>query len=750
MDGEPVVGVDAGKVDVHHIFNAVLQRLAGEAGRAAGVAVGVPVGGDLLVVGAVHGLQPGAVVAPDLGGRGRAGAGGGKVRRKADLAVVGHQHVGNLLGSGQRGSARLGPQHGGVARLAQDPAMGGHALGLVGLGGGAGAKLVLGHHGQAAHQVHRLGGAVHRYIDGLALGAGAAIVGVVVAAVVRRIRRGIAVFGAVAAVGGAVRRGGRGVGVGDLVHRHGLLGQGAFSALVQVGLGGVGRACHIGQACHQLIGTGQQGVGALLHLTGGLAQVGAGVSAVAGRLAAAAVGGSSGALLGVAVDAGTQQGADGGHRLVFTLVLHGSQQGFVRRHDGRCVEHLGLAVLDEAAGDAELHTGVLAGGGQSQEAGCVPHFHLGIPQAAGLDARHEAEVIVVAGQVGAAVEVEGAVALLGRVVVIDSQHLKAIGAARQVEGKAAVGLDALLGGKRGEQGVGGGQHRIAGGGAVQRAGCGKAGLGSFAVSVFGSGSISRVDKAALHTGEAQVAYHAGQLLGALGQVALGSIVVQGGAVALGGRARAQIVAEEPPQRRSAAHDDQCKHHQHSDDHAAAALLALFDHGKAVVADTVGGFGLRFLGMAAARRLVRIRVVAVVVIKQAAGGFGKVLGSGGAARSGIGFVRRLGSSQGLGVQFCRKIRHIIVQNGWCRAAADGGLLLFCRRLGGICFGGRGTAVHPQTAGGTGGFWAGGTDVQRVSGVDSFSGFVFLLQFRFKANRAGGFGYRRGRSMGAAYV
>lgn len=82
--------------------------------------------------------------------------------------------------------------------------------------------------------------------------------------------------------------------------------------------------------------------------------------------------------------------------------------------------------------------------------------------------------------------------------------------------------------------------------------------------------------------------------------------------------------------------------------------------------------------------------------------------------------------------------------------DGGLLLLCRRLGGIRFGGRGTAVHPQTAGGTGGFWAGGTDVQRVSGVDSFSGFAFLLQFRFKANRAGGFGYRRGRSMGTAYV
>ena len=384
--------------------------------------------------------------------------------------------------------------------------------------------------------------------------------------------------------------------------------------------------------------------------------------------------------------------------------------------------------------------------------GLIPHLDLGIPQAAGLDARHKAEVIVVAGQVGAAVEVEGAVALLSRVVIIDSQHLKAIGAARQVEGKAAVGLNALLCGKRGEQGVGGGQHRVAGGGAVQRAGCGKAGLGSFAVSVFGSGSISRVDKAALHTGEAQVAHHAGQLLGALGQVALGGIVVQGGAVALGGGACPQVIAEEPPQRHCAAHDDQRQHHQHGDDHAAAALLALFDHSKAVVADAVGGFGLRFLGTAAARRRVRIRVVAVVVIKQAAGGPGKVLGAGGAARSGIGFVRCLGSSQGLWVKFCREIRHVIVQNGWCRAAADGGLLLLCRRLSGIRFGGRGTAVHPQTAGGTGGFWAGGTDVQRVGRVCSRGGgcLVFLVQFRFKANRAGRFGCRLGCGMGAAYV
>ena len=463
-------------------------------------------------------------------------------------------------------------------------------------------------------------------------------------------------------------------------------------------------------------------------------------------------------MLGVAVDAGTQQGADGGHRLVFTLVLHGSQQGFVRRRDGRSVEHLGLAILDEAAGDAELHARVLAGGGQRQEVGLIPHLDLGIPQAAGLDARHEAEVIVVAGQVGAAVEVESTVALLGGVVVVNGQHLKAVGAARQVEGKAAVGLDAFLGGKRGEQGVGGGQHRVAGGGAVQRAGCGKAGLGSFAVSVFGGGGGGRIDKAALHAGESQVTHHAGQLLGALGQVALGSIVVQGCAVALGGGACTQVIAKEPPQRRSAAHDDQRQHHQHGDDHAAAALLALFDHGKAVVADTVGGFGLRFLGMAAARRRVCIRVVAVVVIKQAAGGPGKVLGSGGAARSGIGFVCRLGSSQSLGVKLCREIRHIIVQNGRCRAAADGmaagaGQLSFGggKRFS-VHFGGRGTAVHPQAAGGTGGFWASGTDVQRVGSVCSRGGgcLVFLVQFRFKPDGTGGYGYRRGRSMGAAYV
>ena len=118
LDGEPAVGVHACQVDAQLVADAVFQRLAGEAGRAAGIAVGVPVAGNLLVVGAVHGLQPGALTAPDFGRRGCTRAGRGEIRREADLPIVSHQHMGNLLGSGQRSCARLCTQHRRIARLA--------------------------------------------------------------------------------------------------------------------------------------------------------------------------------------------------------------------------------------------------------------------------------------------------------------------------------------------------------------------------------------------------------------------------------------------------------------------------------------------------------------------------------------------------------------------------------------------------------------------------------------------------------
>ena len=337
LDREPAVGVHAGQVNVHHIADAVLQRLTGESGRAAGIAVRVPVAGHALVIRAVHGLQPGAVIAPDLGGGGRAGAGRRKVRREADLPVVGNQHMGDLLRGGQRGSARLGTQHRRVARLADDPAVGRHALGLVGFGGGVGAQLVLGHHGQALHQIHRLGRAVHRHVDGLPC---AAVVGL------GGLGGGGCRLGRRLTGDGGIRRGlggrwrgrrfRRGAGL-DLIHRHGLLGQTALGTFVQVGLRGGGRAGHVGQTRQQLVGAGQQAVRDGLQVVRALGQVRRVRGGVAARAAVLAGGLGGGALLGVAVHAGLYQRADRRHRLALALILGRRQQRLLRCRDGRGV-----------------------------------------------------------------------------------------------------------------------------------------------------------------------------------------------------------------------------------------------------------------------------------------------------------------------------------------------------------------------------------------------------------------------------
>ena len=331
LDREPAVGVHAGQVNVHHIADAILQRLAGEAGRAAGIAVRVPMAGHALVIRAVHGLQPGAVIAPDLGSGGRAGAGRRKVRREADLPVVGNQHMGDLLRGGQRGSARLGTQHRRVARLADDPAVGRHALSLVGFGGCVRAQLVLGHHGQALHQIHRLGRAVHRHVDGLPC---AAVVGL------RSLGGGGCRLGRRLTGDGGIRRGlgGRRRGAGlDLIHRHGLLGQTALGALVQVGLRGGGRAGHVGQARQQLVGAGQQAVRDGLQVVRALCQVRRVRGGVAARAAVLAGGLGGGALLGVAVHTGLHQRADRRHRLALALILGRRQQRLLRCRDGRGV-----------------------------------------------------------------------------------------------------------------------------------------------------------------------------------------------------------------------------------------------------------------------------------------------------------------------------------------------------------------------------------------------------------------------------
>ena len=238
--------------------------------------------------------------------------------------------MGYLLRGGQRGSARLGTQYRRVARLADDPAVGRHALSLVGFGGCVGAQLVLGHHGQALHQIHRLGRAVHRHVDGLPC---AAVVGL------RSLGGGGCRLGRRLTGGGIRRRlGGRRRGAGlDLIHRQGLLGQTALGALVQVGLRGGGRAGHVGQARQQLVGAGQQAVRDGLQVVRALGQVRRVRGGVAARAAVLAGGLGGGALLGVAVHTGLHQRADRRHWLALALILGRRQQRLLRCRDGRGV-----------------------------------------------------------------------------------------------------------------------------------------------------------------------------------------------------------------------------------------------------------------------------------------------------------------------------------------------------------------------------------------------------------------------------
>ena len=77
-------------------------------------------------------------------------------------------------------------------------------------------------------------------------------------------------------------------------------------------------------------------------------------------------------------------------------------------------------------------------GRHGQEAGVVTHVNAGVKQAAGLNARDEGQVVVIARQVGAAVQVKCARALLGRVKIVDRDGLEAVDIARRVQREAAV------------------------------------------------------------------------------------------------------------------------------------------------------------------------------------------------------------------------------------------------------------------------------------------------------------------------
>ena len=444
------------------------------------------------------------------------------------------------------------------------------------------------------HQVHRLGGAVHRHVDGLAFHRRAAL-----------LRGGAFACGGAVAFGCAFRRRlGRFRRGGDLVHRNALLGQAALSPLVEVGLGLVAGAHDVGQAGQQFVGAGQQRVGRCLHVVDRIAYV-AVVGTAPGRvLRLAAVGRSRRALLRVAVDAGPQQAGDGRHRLVFALVLQRRQQRLPGRRDGRTVQRRGLFLLDQAAGDAQQHALLVGRRRQRQELRAVADLDAGIPQAARLDARHKGEIVVILRKIGAAVKVKRALAFLGRVPIVDGQHLKAVRRARQVEREAAVVFDDFLL-REGGVGIAGAlQHGVAGRGLRQRVGgCKARKRGGAAVLPLLRLGARGVDQRAVQAGPTQVAHRAGALLQGVVQVGGGGIVIQRGAVAAGGRPRAEVVAEEPPQRPHPRQDQQQQHGQNQQHAAPAAALAAFDHGQAAVAQALGGVvcrrrGLRF---AAARR-----------------------------------------------------------------------------------------------------------------------------------------------------
>ena len=555
--------------------------------------------------------------------------------------------------------------------------MGRHALGFVGFGGGVGAKFVLGHHRQAAHQVHRLGRAVHRHVDGLALSAGA-VVGL--RGLGRRFRRG-----RFAAVTVGVRRRGlgrfwrRGVGRGrrgrhlDLVHCDRLLGQRALGTLVQVRLHSVRRACHIGQALEHLVGAGQQAVGDVLQFVGALGQIGGVGGIVPGRAAALAGGLGGGALLGIALHAGPHQGADRGHRLTLALVLGRRQQRLLCGGKGSGVQHLGLAVLDQAARDAEQRTVLAALGRHSQEVGLVTHLHPGVKQAAGLDACHKGQVVVIVGQVGAAIQVKRAFALLGGIVVVDRQRFEAVGAVCRIQREAAVLFQCVLIGQRLVVVTGAFQHGVAGGGGVQGAGGGKTDDGPRLCAGFrrfGRGRVGRVDQRAIKAGPAQVGHHACAAVQRLVKIALGGGIVQRRAVALGGRAGTQIIAEEHPQRPGTGQHSQQQHDQDQRDRASAAALALFNNFQTAVFDA-GRCGL-LRGQVGVRICVLFALFAGLCffpgsllngagVKQLGRRAGKVLNAGALACGLGGVIGGLGSGNGGGVKVSGEIGDIIVQH-----------------------------------------------------------------------------------------
>ena len=381
-------------------------------------------------------------------------------------------------------------------------------------------------------------------------------------------------------------------------------------------------------------------------------------------------------------------------------------------------------------------------GRHGQEAGVVTHVNAGVKQAAGLNARDEGQVVVIARQVGAAVQVKCARALLGRVKIVDRDGLEAVDIARRVQREAAVLLERILVGQRLVVAARAFHHSVAGGGGVQCTGGGKADDGRClaALGRFRVGRVGGVNQCAVQPGPAQIADDAGAALQRLAQVALGGRIVERRAVAFGRGACAQIAAQEQPQRPAAQHKHQRQHDKPQNNGASAAALALFNDLKAAVLDAglhrpaLGLFGLAaalFVGFP--RGLFCGGLLNGAGVKQLGRSAGKVLNAGALARGLGGVIGSLRGGDGGGVKIRREVGDVIVQHRRC-----GGTAL--RGVGQRCFVRRGRRLHgPGTAD------AGVPRRFRSGRLGRLRGRRLRVRVRFKADNAcrlGDLGRRRG--------
>ena len=430
---KPLVGVlDHRKIDAQLFLHPAAHGFAAVARRTAGAAVCVPVAGILLVIGAFHRLQIGAIHAPHVLAVHRAIAYRSTVGRKAHLAVVGHQHGGHLRNSLPYGAAGRNARNAGIAALAQYPAVGGHGLRLVGFGGLVAAQLVLGDHGQTFRKVHGLRHTVHGHIDGAALGALYLIRRALLAAAVQiHIPLRLLLGGMVLVQIRLFFFARQGIVKADVRAAHA-----AGCALPHIRFHGRAAARHIRQALQGAVGLAQQ----LVHLGIQLAQINiqcrvrAGRRGLLGHFGRRVVAG----VIPVGPHAVHRGGIGGGF-------AHG---GILRRRIQRCLGRLNgtgcqrgaFALPDQPPGHRQLCAGIVFSQQQCDKAIAPVHRHAGVHQAALLHADRKLPKCLVLAK---ALVLHGGKAI-GFVIIIHGKHLAAIHAPRAVQRKARVVPHGLL------------------------------------------------------------------------------------------------------------------------------------------------------------------------------------------------------------------------------------------------------------------------------------------------------------------